>query len=256
MSKQSNMTRALENHKLREEKYAEEIKQCSDATEVYDGRTFANPNIQMRYEETSVCIYKDDICRYLYTNIDQLSGKTAVLNFASYNNPGGGYLKGMIAQEEALCHCTNLYEVLSRQHSYYDYNNNNKNRGIYHNRLLYSPDVLYLGFDNEILGRVDVITCAAPNKSCGIKYGSFDLVECDMGFNKRILFLFKVAAHKHVDNLVLGAWGCGVFMNNPEFVAKKLYEAHALYNGCFQNVIYVIPAGENYSTFIRVGAEM
>ncbi len=32
-----------------------------------------------------------------------------ILNFASAKNRGGGFLKGSLAQEEALCICSNLY---------------------------------------------------------------------------------------------------------------------------------------------------
>ena len=40
---------------------------------------------------------------------DYYEGKTAILNFASYKNPGGGFLSGSRAQEESLCHSSFLH---------------------------------------------------------------------------------------------------------------------------------------------------
>ncbi len=37
---------------------------------------------------------------------------------------------------------------------------------------------------------------------------------------KRAMHMFTVAAHKEADILVLGAFGCGVFRNDPEVVAR------------------------------------
>ena len=50
-------------------------------------------------------------------------GKTAVLNFASYKEPGGGFMAGSQAQEESFCHESFLYNVLRQFQYYYDWNN-------------------------------------------------------------------------------------------------------------------------------------
>lgn len=71
-------------------------------------------------------------------------GKTCVLNFASFKNPGGGFLKGTIAQEEYLCQNSTLYNVLSQFTSYYEKNRLNTNDALYWNRAIYSPGIVVL----------------------------------------------------------------------------------------------------------------
>ena len=81
---------------------------------------------------------------------DYYDGKTAVLNFASYKNPGGGFLSGSRAQEESLCHSSFLYNVLSRFPTYYGWNQNHLNRSLYENRAIYSPRILFENEDGDI----------------------------------------------------------------------------------------------------------
>ena len=70
--------------------------------------------------------------------------KVAILNFASYKNPGGGYLKGSFAQEEALCSESTLYPVLAKfEQTYYDWNREHLNHALYTNRALYSPSIVF-----------------------------------------------------------------------------------------------------------------
>lgn len=257
MRSQLYKNKAEENHKIRKEKFAGEIQASLDASVIY-GKCGADKYdlTEKRHEKTFTDIIGTTIMDYLIEKAGTFEGKTAVLNFASYNNPGGGYMKGMMAQEEAICHWSNLYEIISRKTDYYDWNVNHKNKGMYQDRLLYTPDVLVLDAENGILDMVDVITCAAPNNSLGIRYGNFSEEQCRGVFYNRMQFMMHIAAYNKVDNLILGAWGCGVFRNDPTFVAESLFKIQQVYDGYFDKVLYVIPKGDNYDTFLRVVASM
>lgn len=248
---------AVKNNEYRKEHFKEEIEDSVRNVQIFDDQDYRYCSLwEPRYNEMHSNIYGVDIKQYLHVKLGFLTGKTAVLNFASYKNPGGGYMSGMMAQEEALCHCTTLYEVLETQEGYYERNNENKNKGMYKNVLMYVPRVLVLDNEQKIVGKVDVITCAAPNMSVGLKYKSFSVEQCQEVFKDRIKFLMHVAAYKQVDNFILGAWGCGVFKNDPEFVAKSLFETAEEYRGHFKQIDYVIPKGDNLYTFLRVGADL
>ena len=73
-----------------------------------------------------------------------LSWKTAVLNFASATNPGGGVTRGSSAQEESLCRCSTLYPVLNTPllwSQYYSMNREARNP-LYTDSLIYSPGIV------------------------------------------------------------------------------------------------------------------
>ena len=52
-------------------------------------------------------------------------------------------MEGSSAQEESLCHESFLYNVLSRYKEYYHANTYCKNRNLYSDRALYSPDIIF-----------------------------------------------------------------------------------------------------------------
>lgn len=183
--------------------------------------------------------------------VDEHHGKTAVLNFASYKNPGGMFLKGSCAQEESLCHESFLYNVLRRfEQAYYVPNNNTKNRAMYTNKALYSPDIVFY-HDNHAVP-CDVITCAAPNFSAGAKYANVTPEFNSRCLRSRIQFVLDVAACNHVDTLILGAFGCGVFGQNPKEVAIIMHNLLPEYP--FKTVVFAIPDKNhaNYKAFAEV----
>ena len=170
-----------------------------------------------------------------------MDGHTAVLNFASYKEPGGKFLEGSMAQEESLCHSSFLYNVLAQCQGYYQWNNEHKNRGLYKNRALYSPNVRFFHGENTYVA--DVITCAAPNLSTARKYCDVSPQENTAALNSRIQFLLDIAEREKVDTLILGAWGCGVFGQDAEEVAQIF--KNNLPERNIKKVIFAIPAGNN-----------
>ena len=137
--KEENTRKAQEHTKKMEQTFSTEIKECAKNTHVYE-------------TGFKVAEVTSNDCKIFLSPTDSVSaifrykeGKTAVLNFASYKNPGGGFIIGSSTQEESLCHASFLYNVLSQfTESYYAWNNEHKNKALYTNRALYSPDVIFL----------------------------------------------------------------------------------------------------------------
>lgn len=220
--------------------YAAEIKECQKRTKEYNDES---PTIvEKRYENTNISIIAKDSVSAVFENS---IGKTCLLNFASFTSPGGGFLRGSIAQEEAICHESILYPVLSNMLNVYERNNHDTNHGLYYNRGLYSPDIIFIKNQDTI--QADVITCAAPNKNAMQATNQENL---DALFS-RIEFVLKMAADNQVETLILGAFGCGAFGQDAGIVSVFFMKLLKKYNGVFQNVIFAIPGGKNLETFIE-----
>lgn len=167
--------------------------------------------------------------------IQEKQGKTAVLNFASYYNPGGGYLWDTMAQEEALCSESTLYNVLShkRFETFYEENGKDVHDYLFTNRGIYSP---HINFErNGICTPADVITVAAPNRR---RQASSTEEENSKALKERIDFILDIAQAQGVETLILGAFGCGVFGQNPTEVAQ--YFQDGLDSHHFNKVVFAI----------------
>ena len=57
-------------------------------------------------------------------------------------------------------------------------------------------------------------------------------------------------ANPCISEIILGAWGCGVFKQDPEIVAN-LFDKY-FDETTFERVTYAIPAGKNFDVFNRV----
>lgn len=179
--------------------------------------------------------------------------RMAVLNFSSYKNPGGGFIVGSKAQEECLCHESFLYNILSQMtEKFYDWNNQHKNRALYHNRGMYTPGVIFMRGGKQVF--CDVITCAAPNFSAAYKYQNVTREENSEILRDRIRFVLDIARENQVNTLILGAYGCGVFGQDAREVAGIFKDYLQNDYKCFQQVIFAIPKGKdgNYQAFAEV----
>ncbi|WP_306362085.1 TIGR02452 family protein [Nocardia sp. CC227C] len=172
------------------------------------------------------------------------SGRTsvAVLNFASARNPGGGYLKGARAQEEDLCRSALLYRCLLEAPDYYAAHRASNDLR-YSHRVIFSPDVPVVRDDRGALLAtpypVSFLTSPAPN-SGELARRAGAPVPVRAILVERAARVLAVAARHEVRDLVLGAWGCGVFRNDPAEVAEAFELALARHGAAFERVVFAV----------------
>jgi uncharacterized protein (TIGR02452 family) len=158
--------------------------------------------------------------------------RVAALNFASARHPGGGFLNGARAQEESLCRSSGLYSCLVGNPTYAFHAG--QTGGLYSNYALYSPDVPVIRTDaGDLLPRpylCSFITCPAVNAGA-VRTKDRGRIRPEM--ERRVEKVLTVAAGHGHEVVVLGAWGCGVFRNDPEMIAELF---HAALNGPFRGL--------------------
>lgn len=198
---------------------------------------------------------------------------TAVLNFASATTPGGGVTRGAGSQEECLCRVSTLYPLLSQPAFYESFYKPNRdaNDPLHSDALIYTPKVCvfkrddYVLLDEKDYAYVDVITCAAPNlrERPSNVYNPGDGVEAADCSPDR-LYEIHVSRARHilgaavthgVRAIVLGAFGCGAFKNDPEVVARAWKLAVSEYASSFDVIEFAIYCGggdtTNYEAFAK-----
>lgn len=155
------------------------------------------------------------------------AGKTdlVALNFASARNQGGGFLAGAIAQEEDLCRASGLYACLKTKPLFYNANILSES-GYYTNGVIYSPKVPFFRDDHNLFLEepfaLSIISAPAPNVSAIKDIDDDVLIEKLL---TRAIKILQIAAFHGHKNIILGAWGCGAFGNNPAFVSRVFIEA-------------------------------
>jgi uncharacterized protein (TIGR02452 family) len=186
----------------------------------------------------------------------QTKAKIGVLNFASAKNPGGGFLNGSQAQEESLARSSGLYASLLKARNYYDSHCSEKSC-LYSDRMIYSPYCpVFRDDDGQLLDKpyyVDFITSPAPNAGVVKRNEPENIEKIESVLEQRTSKLLGLFAYNGCENLVLGAWGCGVFQNEPEMVAKifwKLLGTNGAFYGRFKKIQFsVFDRTKDTSTF-------
>ncbi|MFJ3305151.1 TIGR02452 family protein [Streptomyces sp. NPDC086549] len=176
----------------------------------------------------------------------RLAGPVAVLNFASARNPGGGYLNGAQAQEEALCRASALYTCLLGAREFYDHHRAHRDP-FYTDRIIHSPAVPVFRDDR---GRfldepytAGFLTAAAPNAGVVLRTAPERAPELPHALSARAERVLETAAAHGYRRLVLGAWGCGVFRNDPVQVAgafRGLLGPGGRFAGTFEHIAFGI----------------
>lgn len=201
--------------------------------------------------------------------------RVCVHNFASATNPGGGVTRGAGAQEECLCRCSTLYPNLDCDEMWDGFYKPHRREGdaLHNDDCIYTPGIIVFKTDTykpapmreEDWYTVDVLTCAAPNlrEKPSNAYNPSDSKEqvkisrdeLQRLHEKRFRRICDLAFEKDNDILILGAFGCGAFMNPPEVVAAAARTVVKEYLYCFRVIEFAVYTRRgdtsNYDAFQR-----
>ena len=201
--------------------------------------------------------------------------RVAVLNFASASNPGGGVVNGSSAQEECLCRCSTLYYNLTEDYMWKTFYLPHRHAAnpLHNDDLIYTPDVVIFKSDTahpELLPEsqwmhVNVITCAAPNLrerpsnshnsgdgNNAVKISDKDLEQLHVKRGRKIL---EAAATYKNEIVILGAFGCGAFMNKPEVVANAYKQLVIEFQNAFETIEFAVYCSPYDDSNFRVFTE-
>eukprot|EP01129_Flabellula_baltica_P006563 TRINITY_DN2473_c0_g1_i2.p1 TRINITY_DN2473_c0_g1~~TRINITY_DN2473_c0_g1_i2.p1 ORF type:complete len:251 (+),score=52.87 TRINITY_DN2473_c0_g1_i2:262-1014(+) len=167
-----------------------------------------------------------------------------VLSFASAKNPGGGFRTGAQAQEESLARASSLFQCLNGAPGYGINKRNKGFQGFYTDHISYCPKVpVFRDEEGALVDQDDVVyvsfvSSAAPNKKSIRKNKARELYDTLRRRIDRILALFALNGNRV---LILGAYGCGVFGNDPEDIAQIFREyIIGKYLGYFDHIVFSI----------------
>ncbi|MGW5556552.1 TIGR02452 family protein [Micromonospora sp. NPDC003944] len=187
----------------------------------------------------------------------RLGPAAACLVFASAKNPGGGFLGGAEAQEESIARASALYACLLAAPDFYAFHRGQQDLR-YSDRVIFSPDVPVFRDDRGNLLEqpytTSFLTAAAPNLGAIMQNQPTHAADVPAVLAHRARRVLEVAAAHGRRTVVLGAWGCGVFRNDPAVVADAFAEALRVVDR-FDHVVFAIrdglPGAPVYRTFVE-----
>jgi uncharacterized protein (TIGR02452 family) len=170
--------------------------------------------------------------------------RPVALNYASAHYPGGGFLSGARAQEESLARSSALYACL-KDNPMYAWHQAHRDP-FYTDYAIYSPDVPVIREDGGALLEEPYlcafITCPAVNATDALDRDPTCGPAIRDAMASRVARVLAIAAaHGHAD-VILGAWGCGAFGNDPRAIAALFHAAlSGPYRDVFALVVFAIP---------------
>jgi uncharacterized protein (TIGR02452 family) len=196
---------------------------------------------------------------------EEAGSRPLALNFASAKNPGGGFLNGSQAQEESLARASGLYACIAPMRQMYEANRSFPSC-LYTDHMIYSPDVpVFRDDEDALLERpyaVSFVTAPAVNVGALRRNELEKLPQVEPVMLARMEKVLSLAVVHGHDVLVLGAWGCGVFDNDPMRVADwfaRWMTGGGHFRRAFRRVVFAVwdrsTDGATLHAFERVFAQ-
>jgi uncharacterized protein (TIGR02452 family) len=228
---------------------ADGVRRCSAATRYYLPAEVARLREQVlampaEFGETAFEVVNETTLSGI-ARVTADGGRPAALNFASAKNPGGGFLNGSQAQEESLARSSALYASLMTAWTFYERHRASSSL-LYSDAMIVSPDCpIFRDDDGTLLPEphaATFITSPAPNAGAAEQNRPEEIPQIPEVLARRSELVLAVAASTGAAELVLGAWGCGVFRNDPTLVAETFarHLRQGAWRGRFRRVIFSV----------------
>lgn len=207
----------------------EQVAQLSEQ----DTRVNEPTRIKLRNQDTLEAAFE------LHQRRKETEKPILILNFANPHRPGGGIRSRPGTQEEHLCVKTTVLCSLETEEAWPFYQTNlDCGTQAQTDTILFSPNTLVIRNPDLSLREdpfpVAVMTVSAPIAS---RMEVSELPDLENILNRRIHGMLRAAAAEGYTRLVLGAWGCGNFGNDPELVARLF---HDNLTGIFEEVTMAV----------------
>lgn len=164
--------------------------------------------------------------------------KTAILNNASSKRRGGGVEKGSVAQEECLFRCSNLFQIPIEMYP------------IKYDEFIYTEDATFVkDFKYSIIENIEVDVITLPAINLNMSHidnpEPIDMKEYEKLCKAKMEYMFLSALKRGCGNIILAAWGCGVFKNDPNKIATMFKEVTLKYQYLFDNIVFGVINDKN-----------
>ncbi len=198
-----------------------------------EGRELTLPEAPAQETKTSVTT------AFSVSALYRTHGKTLLVDPASFTRPGGNYEEGAFGPEQVICSESNLYPILEGIADVYHRKNRGFARGqLFTDRAAYLTDVVF-SREGQIR-KADVLAIPEPNRQHALENHRSER-ECDACLAARIEALLRIAAANNVDNLVVGAFGCGR-QGFPASQVIGLFQNWIGENpGAIPNIVFTVP---------------
>lgn len=166
-------------------------------------------------------------------------GKTLLVDPGAFTRPGGAYEDGAFGPEQILCAESNLYPILqAHKRDFYDKNRDYRRGSLFTDRALYVPEVLF-SREGDVR-RADVLVIAEPIRAYALENHRSER-ETDKALADRIEAIFRIAAARGVQTLIMGAFGCGRNGYPAEQVIGLIRDWIAANPGAVPQVVFAVP---------------
>ena len=200
------------------------------------------PNVAAWTPRDTVIEVRNETTFSAAKRLEEVGLRTLALNLAAAKSVGGGWKNGARAQEECLCRGSGLSRCLEANREFYEFHRQ-RGGGLYSDWMMLHPSVPVFRGDEPEEALLDTfwttsfLTAVAPNAKA--VHHATDRIR--PAFQRRIEKVLSIALAHNFDALVLGAWGCGAFGNDPRDIAPLFTEAFVgKFKGAFTHAAFAV----------------